>query len=176
MTNSVDLIRNKDDLRRFIDADLFVRDIKKLPVLYQFRRPILHYTILLRRCEYYQNSTQTVFSKPIFRFLGWRRKMLGAKLGFSISTNVFGPGLYIVHWGSVVVSSKARIGSNARVHSGINISGEPIIGSNVYLGPGSIVVGDIKIGDGVKIGANTVVTKDVPAGATILGNPGRIIK
>jgi serine acetyltransferase len=31
------------------------------------------------------------------------------------------------------------------------------------------------VGDGAFIGPNTVVTDDVPAGATILGNPGRLV-
>ncbi len=43
------------------------------------------------------------------------------------------------------------------------------IGANVTLLPG------IRIGENALIGAGAVVTKDVPAGAVIVGNPGRII-
>ncbi len=51
----------------------------------------------------------------------------------------------------------------------------PIIGSNVEIGPGACIVGDISVGDGAFIGPNTVVTQNVPAGATVLGNPSRIV-
>ena len=51
----------------------------------------------------------------------------------------------------------------------------PMIGNRVEIGPGACIVGDIKVGDGAFIGPNTVVTDDVPPGATILGNPGRLV-
>jgi serine O-acetyltransferase len=51
----------------------------------------------------------------------------------------------------------------------------PMIGSRVEIGPGACIVGDIRVGDGAFIGPNTVVTDDVPAGATVLGNPGRLV-
>jgi serine O-acetyltransferase len=36
-------------------------------------------------------------------------------------------------------------------------------------------VGKIKVGDGAKIAANTLVIGNVPAGATVMGVPGRIV-
>jgi len=51
----------------------------------------------------------------------------------------------------------------------------PIIGDRVEIGPGVCIVGDISVGDDAFIGANTVVTQSVPAGATALGNPGRLV-
>jgi serine O-acetyltransferase len=53
--------------------------------------------------------------------------------------------------------------------------GVPQIGNNVYIGTGSTLIGRIKIGDGAKIAANTLVMTNVPAGATIMGVPGRIV-
>ena len=50
-----------------------------------------------------------------------------------------------------------------------------MIGNRVEIGPGVCIVGDIKVGDGAFIGPNTVVTDDVPPGATVLGNPGRLV-
>jgi serine O-acetyltransferase len=105
---------------------------------------------------------------------------LGMKLGFTVPTHVFGPGLALVHYGSIVVNQNARVGCNARVHSGVNI-GEahgkaPWIGDNVYFAPGAKLFGDIKVGDGAIIGANAVVNRDVPPNVTVGGVPAVVIR
>jgi serine O-acetyltransferase len=53
--------------------------------------------------------------------------------------------------------------------------GVPVVGDDVYIGARATVVGKIKIGNGAKIAANTLVINNVPAGATVMGVPGRII-
>ena len=37
------------------------------------------------------------------------------------------------------------------------------------------MIGKIKVGDGAKIAANTLVMSNVPAGATVMGVPGRVV-
>ncbi|HYA38543.1 MAG TPA: serine O-acetyltransferase, partial [Candidatus Methylomirabilis sp.] len=51
----------------------------------------------------------------------------------------------------------------------------PTLGNNVVVGAGAKILGPITIGDNARIGSNSVVVKDVPAGATVVGIPGRII-
>lgn len=170
------IIRSKQDLKSFIAMDLKARGLSCLPMLYQIRKPIVHYTVLLRKVEFLQNTQQGVLGQFWCKLTQFRLKLLGAKLGFSISPNTFGPGLYLVHWGSVVISSKARFESHARVHSCVNVSGAPVFGDHVYLGPGAVVSGDIEIGSNVAIGANAVVYKSFPDGVTLLGNPARVVK
>lgn len=176
MTSTRERIQTRKDLKRFIDKDLEARGLRSLPRLYQIRKPIIHFTVLMRKVEYFQNTKKGYLSHLWTKFLQLRLKLLGAKLGFSIAPHTFGPGLYLVHWGSIVISGKARIGKNARVHSCINVARSPLIGDNVYLGPGAVVFGDITIGDNVSIGANSVVTTSVPDNATVLGNPARVVK
>lgn len=176
MPGNYQKIQSKKDLNKFIAMDLEARGLKCLPKLYQVRKPIVYYTVLLRRVEYWQN-TKCGFPGELWRkIMQLRLKRLGAKLGFSISPNTFGPGLYLVHWGSIIISSEARFGSNARVHSCVNVSGAPEVGENVYLGPGAIMLGDITIGDNVSVGANAVVTTSFPDNVTVLGNPARVVK
>jgi serine O-acetyltransferase len=103
---------------------------------------------------------------------------LATRLGFTIPKNVCGPGLHIVHYGTIVISTEAKIGENLRIHPSTSIgeyNGAPQIGSNVYIGPGAKLFGNITIGNNVAIGANSVVNKDVPDSVTVGGIPAKII-
>ena len=176
MSGNFHRIQSKKDLRDFIEMDLKARGLKRLPKWYQISKPIVTYTVLLRKVEYLQNTKRGLLGELWCKFMQLRFKLLGAKLGFSIAPNTLGPGLYLVHWGSIVISSKACIGPNARIHSCTNISGAPVIGENLYLGPGAVVVGDITIGNNVTVGANAVVATSFPDNVTVLGNPARVVK
>jgi len=50
-----------------------------------------------------------------------------------------------------------------------------LVGQGASIGSGATILPGITIGAGAIIGAGAVVTKDVPAGATVVGNPARII-
>jgi maltose O-acetyltransferase len=50
-----------------------------------------------------------------------------------------------------------------------------IVGDNVFVGAGAVILPRLKIGEGSTIGAGCVVTRDVPAGATVVGNPAKLI-
>lgn len=50
------------------------------------------------------------------------------------------------------------------------------IGRDVWIGGGAIILPGVTIGDNAIVGAGSVVTHDVPAGATVAGNPARVIK
>jgi serine O-acetyltransferase len=50
------------------------------------------------------------------------------------------------------------------------------LGSGVVVGAGAKVLGGFTVGDGARIGSNAVVVKEVPAGATVVGIPGRIVE
>jgi serine O-acetyltransferase len=103
---------------------------------------------------------------------------LGTRLGLSIPKNVFGAGLCIVHYGTIVVSPFAKVGNYCRIHPSTSIgeyNGAPTIGDNVYIGPGAKIFGNIVIGNDVAIGANSVVNKDIPDHVTVAGVPAKII-
>ena len=105
------------------------------------------------------------------------------KLGFSIPINVFGPGLAIVHYGTIVVSAGSRIGKNCRIHEGVTIgatngsSKAAVIGDNVFIGTGAKIIGELRISSNVAIAANAVVVSDVISenGCTVGGIPAKVI-
>ena len=43
------------------------------------------------------------------------------------------------------------------------------------IGSGATILCGVRIGKGAMVGAGAVVTKDVPAGATVVGNPARVV-
>jgi len=159
--------RLKDKLARLIAPDF----------IWKFQR-------LLRKVEYYKNvKNNGVINKFIYFFLKQKMKQLSLKLGFSIPENVFGPGLAIVHYGTIVVNQNAKVGSNCRIHPCTIIGASagtgkaPRIGDNVYIAPGAKIFGDIKIPSNCAIGANSVVNKSFEEeGMMIAGIPAKVIK
>lgn len=92
----------------------------------------------------------------------------------------FGPGLLIHHFGGIIVHPQSVVGARCVLRHGVTIgardsSGPPRIGDDVVIGAYAQLLGSITVGDGARIGAMAVVLKDVPAGATVVGNPGRIV-
>ena len=113
----------------------------------------------------------------------YRFKKLSLKLGFSIPINVFGPGLAIVHYGTIVVNASSKVGKNCRIQTCTNIgasggrSEAPQIGENVYIGPGAVIYGNIKLGNNIAIGANSVVNKSFEETDIMIGGvPAQKIK
>jgi UDP-2-acetamido-3-amino-2,3-dideoxy-glucuronate N-acetyltransferase len=51
-----------------------------------------------------------------------------------------------------------------------------LIRRGASVGSGAVILCDITVGERAMVGAGAVVTKDVPAGATVAGNPARILR
>ncbi len=80
----------------------------------------------------------------------------------------------IVNTGAVVEHHNT-VGANTHVATGARLTGGVTVGRDVLIGAGSVVRQGLHIGDGAIIGAGCVVLNDVPAGATCLGNPGKVL-
>jgi serine O-acetyltransferase len=153
-------------------------------MIYQFIFPdfIWRFLRLLRKTEYYKNCKKGWCGKLLYIYYLKKYKKISLKLGFSIPLNVFGPGLSLPHYGTIVVNPATRVGKNCRLHACVNIGASgggahsPIIGDNVYIGPGAILFGNIKISDNVTIAANSTVNKSIEiTNITVGGTPAKII-
>lgn len=174
-----EIIQSKRDYAEFLDADRLALGVK-FGLKSYFLDDIWRFQRLLRLYEYRKNCGRSRILRTIAAI---RFKWLSRKLGFTIPPNVFGPGLAIAHYGTIVVNGDAKIGRNCRLHVCVNIGAQagrpdsaPVIGDNCYIGPGVKIFGKIVIGNNVAIGANAVVNKSFPDGnCTIGGAPARII-
>ena len=50
-----------------------------------------------------------------------------------------------------------------------------MIEDDVWIGIGAIVLKGVRIGKDARIAAGSVVTTNVPPGATVVGNPARVV-
>lgn len=181
------MIQSKLDYKRYLEQDSIALRLNTLSMsakLLNFVSPnkIWQFQKLLRKVEYYGNCKSTGISKLYYFYLKYRFKKLSMKLGFSIPPNVFGPGLSIAHYGTIVVNSASKIGSNCRIHVCVNIGASggqpeaPQIGDNVYIAPGAKIFGDITIPSNTAIGANAVVNKSfTEEHSMIAGIPAKVI-
>ena len=164
------MIKSKSDYKNYLKKDKIALGIKSTNIesrIVQFisPNPIWTFQKRLRKFEYYSNCKNNGVLKLYVYYLKYLLKKTSIKLGFSIPPNVFGPGLAIVHYGTIVVNIATEVGENCRIHAGVNIGASggskkaPVIGNNVYIGPGAKIFGDIEIADNCAIGANAVVNK-----------------
>src|SRR5262245_18736195 len=100
----------------------------------------------------------------------------GAKIGCCV---------VIDHGMGVVIGETAEVGDGCTIYQGVTLGGtslyrgakrHPTLGSGVVVGAGAKVLGGFTVGDGARIGSNAVVVKEVPAGATVVGIPGRLVE
>jgi serine O-acetyltransferase len=94
-----------------------------------------------------------------------------------------GPGLYIGHFGGIIVNHETVIGANCNLSQGVTIGvsgygsrrGIPVIGDRVYICANAVVAGRITVGHDVVIGGNSLVTDDVPNHVTVVGVPAVVV-
>ncbi|MCO4538482.1 serine acetyltransferase [Streptococcus infantarius] len=176
------MITNKKDYLSYLEQDKKALGIeKKYPSLigdevWKFQRR-------LRKTEFLKNTSNgNIIKKLFYIFSMIRFHRLRVKYGFSIPLNVFGPGLSIAHFGSIVVNGNAKVGENCRIQDSVTIgatngeSDAPVIGNNVFIGSGARIIGKVNIASDIAIGANAVVVKDFnKSGITIGGVPAKKI-
>ena len=87
------------------------------------------------------------------------------------------------HWCAIQGWTAFEVGDDCTIYQGVTLGGtnltagakrHPTLENGVVVGAGAKVLGSFTVGAGAQIGSNAVVVKPVPAGATVVGVPGRI--
>ena len=165
----------REDVASVFERDPAARSTWEVLTCY----PGLH-AIWIHRCSHW-------FWTHGLRWVGRFTSHLGRWLtGIEIHPAVVvGRRVFIDHGMGVVVGETAEIGDDRTIYQGVTLGGtslyrgtkrHPTLGKNVVVSAGAKVLGGFTVGDDAKIGSNAVVLKEVPAGATVVGVPGRIVE
>ena len=147
------------------------------------KEPGFRFTWYLRKTTYYSSRKRSVFIIAyLYNRMMFEHYRIRYGLDVSPSTKI-GPGLYFGHFGGVVVSPFAVLGSNINVNKGAVIGatsrgvkvGAPTLEDRVWVGSNAIIVGPVTIGTESLIAPGAYVNFDVPRGVVVLGNPGKIV-
>ncbi|MDT0512239.1 MULTISPECIES: serine O-acetyltransferase [unclassified Halomonas] len=166
--------RLREDINSVFDRDPAARNF--LEVLTNY--PGLHALLLHRLSHRLWRANLRWLARSLSTFSRW---LTGIEIhpGATIGRRFF-----IDHGMGVVIGETARVGDDVTLYQGVTLGGtswnkgkrHPTLEDGVIVGAGAKILGPFSVGTGAKIGSNAVVTKEVPAGATVVGIPGKIVK
>lgn len=162
-------------LKEIIKSDLYrYTSGEKISIFSKKRLYGWNYTRIWRKANAYAGHD---IKYLLYGFFLYKKSI---KYGFQISPYAsIGRGLYLGHFGTIVVGNEVVIGDNCNLYPNVIIGrtnrgknvGSPRIGDSVWIGSGAVVVGGITIGNNVLIAPNAYVNFDVPNDSIVIGNP-----
>ena len=166
--------RLREDINSVFDRDPAARNF--LEVLTNY--PGLHALLLHRLAHWLWRKRLKWLARTLSTFSRWLT-------GIEIHPGaVIGRRFFIDHGMGVVIGETAIVGNDVTLYQGVTLGGtswnkgkrHPTLEDGVIVGAGAKILGPFSVGAGAKVGSNAVVTKEIPAGATVVGIPGKIVK
>jgi serine O-acetyltransferase len=165
----------REDIASIFERDPAARNTFEVLTCY----PGLHAVYIQKLARWFWTHRLRWLGRATSQFGRW---MTGIEIhpGATIGRRVF-----IDHGMGVVIGETAEVGDDCTIYQGVTLGGtslyrgakrHPTLGAGVVVGAGAKVLGGFTVGAGAKIGSNAVVVKEVPAGATVVGIPGRIVE
>lgn len=83
---------------------------------------------------------------------------------------------------AVIVNSGAIVEHDCVLEEGVHVSPGAVLAGGVHVAPlawigaAAVVIQGVRVGRGARVGAGAVVIRDVADGATVVGNPARVIR
>lgn len=164
--------RMREDIRTVFDKDPAARSLPEVLFCYPGLHALWsHYFAHFLWKHHFRFLAR--FTSHINRFFTGIEIHPGANIGRRF---------FIDHGAGVVIGETTEIGNDVLIYQGVVLGGtslskgkrHPTVGNNVVIGTGAVALGAITIGDEARIGSGSVVVKSVPAGATVVGVPGRV--
>lgn len=174
----INRIQTKKLLRFYIMADRIMngfpvkRTIREI-VLPSPNVKIIKFMLYMRKASYYKNiRTPNLLERLKGIWYSYLYQNLSLRLNFSIGRDVFGYGLVIPHYGTIVVNGGCRAGNFCVLHTSTCIGGDnKVIGNALYLASGAKIMGDLSLGDGVTVASNSLVNNSVGDNVLLAGLP-----
>lgn len=173
------------EFRRTVRADLY-----RYPAAARYKRPFLkcyslypgfRFTFWFRLCTF---ALKQPGLRLLFPFNRWQYNRQRLRTGIQIALGAdIGAGMYIPHFGGIVINPRCRIGRDAYISHNVTLGkanagqkkGVPCLWDGVYLEVGSVLFGSLQVGDNAAVGANSVVLDDVAENAFVVGAPARVV-
>lgn len=179
------MIATKRELQFYIKADRIMNGLPTKRTLRErvhfFLPPpvkIIETLRYMRRASYYNGKKNpSVIDRLLGKWSSLMYMITSMKLGFSIGSNVFGYGLVIPHYGTIVVNSGVRAGNYCVLHTSTCIGGsDKVIGDGLYLAAGAKIMGKLTLGDGVSVASNSLVNRSAGSNVLLAGSPAMVKK
>ena len=166
------LTHDLTNLKACWGAEILKKDFTWIRIVRHFILKNNKYLLWYRLAYFMSRSNNKKIAKT------GRKLSIKNNLKHGVDISIFaeiGIGLNIWHFTGIVISSRANIGNNFNVASGVvigfkNYEQEGIIkiGHNVMIGVNSFIFSqNLTIGDNVKIGAMSFINKDLPSNCTV---------
>lgn len=183
----IDLVHSRmEEIHNILDDNPVITGIYDYPVVHNFTPEVLKRKTIVAIGD---NKTR---KKVVSNFSGAFYRGLSHATAVVDRTVEIGEGTVIM--ANASINADTMIAKHCILNTGCIVEHDCVLEDFVHISPGAVLAGGVKVGEGshigigalvipgkhigkwCTIGAGAVIIDDIPDYATVVGNPGRIIK